>query len=370
MRITHYAAALTLALSIPGMTATAASAETTDVLSPSAHPVELRTAPRKLSVTYTYQGQEHTLEDFLTRTKTNGFLVLDGQDIVAERYSGASRATRFQSWSMAKSFTSAAVGIALGEGRISSVDDPVDKYLPELAGSGYAGVPIRELLRMSSGIDWDEATDAPRLQAAANKGYPITEMAARQKRGWDWGTRFEYTSMNSFVLARLVTKATGVPYHTYVQRKIWQPAGMESTATVGNDSHGDSLGYCCYYATDRDYARFGLLYLHGGQADGRQVVPASWVRASTAPSPANPRYGLHWWLGEGRDFMAAGLGGQYIYVSPEHGVVVVKSATAGGRPDQEEALVAFHAVAAEVVRTRSGAGRGHTSQVTGRLLTP
>ncbi|MFI6735890.1 serine hydrolase domain-containing protein [Nonomuraea sp. NPDC050451] len=350
MRITRYAVALALVLAVPAVGT--ATAETADVLRPSAHPVKLRTTPRELSVTYTYQGQEHTLDDFLTRTKTNGFLVLDGQDVVTERYTGANRNTRFQSWSMAKSFTSAAIGIALGEGRIRSIDDPVDRYLPELVRSGYAGVPISALLRMSSGIDWDEATDAPRLQAAANKGYPIRKLAARQKKGWDWGTRFEYTSMNSFVLARLVTKATGVPYHEYVERKIWRPAGMESTATVGNDSHGDSLGYCCYHATDRDFARFGLLYLRGGKAGGRQVVPASWVRASTTPSPVNPRYGLHWWLGGSGDFMAAGFGGQYIYVSPRHSVVVVKSAIAGGRPDQEEALTAFRAVAAEVARTR------------------
>ncbi|MEU7860034.1 serine hydrolase [Nonomuraea sp. NPDC049141] len=363
MRITHYAVAVALALSMPAAAAasaetvdvlrpSAAAAETADVLRPSAHPVKLRTALRKLSVTYTYQGQEHTLDDFLTRTRTNGFLVLDGQDIVAERYTGASRDTRFQSWSMAKSFTATAVGIALREKHIRSIDDPVDKYLPELTGSGYAGVSIRELLRMSSGIDWDEATDAPRLQAAANKGYSISKMAARQKRGWEPGARFEYTSMNSFVLARLITKTTGMPYHDYVERKIWRPAGMESTATVGNDSHGDSLGYCCYYATDRDFARFGLLYLHGGKANGRQVVPASWVKLSTKPSPANPHYGLHWWLGEGGDFMAAGLGGQYIYVSPQQGVVIVKSSIAGGAPDQEEALIAFRAVAAEVARTR------------------
>jgi CubicO group peptidase (beta-lactamase class C family) len=351
MRITHYVVAVAVAvtLSLPA----AALAETADVMQPSAKPVKLRTALRELPVTYTYQGQEHTLDDFLTRTKTNGFLVLDGQNIVAERYTGASRGTRFQSWSMAKSFTATAVGIALKDKHIRSIDDPVDKYLPELKDSGYAGVSIRELLHMSSGIDWDEATDAPRLMAAANKGYSISKMAALQKRGWEPGSRFEYTSMNSFVLARLVTKTTGMPYHDYVERKIWQPAGMESTATVGNDSHGDSLGYCCYYATDRDFARFGLLYLHGGKAKGHQVVPASWVKASTTPSSVNPNYGLHWWLGgQGTDFMAVGLGGQYIYVSPEQGVVIVKSSIAGGAPDQEEAVVAFRAVAAEVARTR------------------
>ncbi|MEV1242814.1 serine hydrolase [Nonomuraea sp. NPDC049750] len=351
MRITHYAVAVAAAVTL--FMPSAALAETTDVMQPSTHPVKLRTALRELSVTYTYQGEEHTLDDFLTRTKTNGFLALDGQDVVAERYTGANRDTRFQSWSMAKSFTATAVGIALKEKHIGSIDDSVDKYLPELKDSGYAGVSIRELLQMSSGIDWDEATDAPRLMAAANKGYSISKMAALQKRGWEPGSRFEYTSMNSFVLARLVTKTTGMPYYDYVERKIWQPAGMESTATVGNDSHGDSLGYCCYYATDRDFARFGLLYLHGGKAKGHQVVPASWVKASTKPSSVNPNYGLHWWLGgDGGDFMAVGLGGQYIYVSPEQGVVIVKSSIAGSAVDQEEAIVAFRAVAAEVARTR------------------
>lgn len=356
MRITRpvRAAALATAMAtfLTLVSTSPASAETVDVIKPSAHPIALRDAPRKLTVSYTYQGQEHTLDDFLARTKTNGFVVLDGRNIVTERYVDASRTTRFQSWSIAKSFTSAAVGIALDEGKIRSIDDPVDKYLPKLARSGYAGVSVRDLLRMSSGIAWNEVTDVPRLQAAANKGRSIKKVAAQQVRSWEPGSRFEYTSMNSFVLARLVTKATGVPYHRYVERKLWRPAGMESTAKVGNDSHGDSLGYCCYYATDRDFARFGLLYLRGGKANGRQVVPASWVKASTKPSPQNPSYGLHWWLGEGRDFMAAGFGGQYIYVSPQYGVVIVKSTVTAGRPDQQEALVAFRAAAAEVARTR------------------
>ncbi|GIH95481.1 serine hydrolase domain-containing protein [Planobispora siamensis] len=325
-----------------------------DRVEASAHPVELRSAPRRLSVKYTYRGREHTLEDFLSRTKTNGFVVLDGQEIVYERYAGADRDTLFQSWSVAKSFTSAAVGIALHEGRIRSIDDPVTRYLPELRGSGYDGVSVRDLLRMSSGIAWDERSDVPRLQAAVNRGVPAGEMAARQVRGWKPGSRFEYTSMNSHVLARLVSEVTGMPYHRYVETRIWKPAGMASAAYIGADSEGDGLGYCCYYATDRDFARFGLLYLRGGKAHGRQVVPRSWVSRSTRPSAAfNSRYGLHWWLGGGEgDFMAAGLGGQYIYVSPRHGVVIVKSVRSISVPARQETLVAFRAVAGEVARTR------------------
>ncbi|MGC5016442.1 serine hydrolase domain-containing protein [Streptosporangium sp. DT93] len=327
-----------------------------DLVRPSATPVMLRNAPRKLSVSYTHAGRKTTLASFLKRAKANGFVVLDGRSVVYERYVAANRDTRFQTWSVAKSFTSAAVGIALSERHIRSIDDPVTAYLPELRGSGYDGVSVRDLLRMSSGIDWDERSDVPRVHVAANRGRPVASIAARQVRGWKPGSRFAYTSMNSFVLAKLVGRATRTPFHRYVEKKIWQPAGMESTLGVGNDGNGDNLGYCCFHATDRDLARFGLLYLNGGKAKGRQVVPRSWVEASTRPSASfNPGYGLHWWLGgdgEG-DFMAAGLGGQYIYVSPEHGVVVVISAvSAPPADDRREALTAFRAVAAEVARTR------------------
>ncbi|XRQ14937.1 serine hydrolase domain-containing protein [Actinomadura welshii] len=324
-----------------------------DPLLPSSDPGRLREAYRPLSVSYTYEGRERTLDDYLARTGTQGFVVLDGGDIVLERYFAAGRGSLFQSWSMAKSFTSAAVGIALGEGAIESVDDPVTRYVPELAGSGFDGVSLRDLLRMSSGIDWDETSDVPAVHVAASLGRPLTEMAKRQERGWEPGTRFEYTSMNSFVLAWAVAEATGVPFHAYVQRKIWEPAGMASKAYLGNDSNGNSMGYCCVYATGRDFARFGLLYLNGGRAGGRQVVPASWVERSTRPSaPFNQGYGLQWWLGEDGDFSASGLGGQLIWVSPRYGVVIVKSTlftVVGG----EETDAAFEAVAAEVARTRA-----------------
>lgn len=326
------------------------TAPPTDVIRPSADPVPLVNANRPLSVTYTYKGEQRTLDDFLTRTKTNGFLVLRGQKIVHERYTDANRTTRFQSWSMAKSFTSAAIGIAVKEGHIRSIDDPVTKYVPELGESGYKGVSIRNLLRMSSGVQWDEVKDVPKMQAAAAKGLPITPMVNKTQQEWEPGTQFEYNSMNSYVLARVVAEATGTPYHKYVEKKIWRPAGMAGTARVDADGDGHSLGYCCYHATERDYARFGLLYLRNGKANGKQVVPAAWVKASTKPSGVNPRYGLHWWLGGegGKDFMAAGFGGQYIYVSPKHDVVIVKSTTSTGAHDQEEVVAAFRAVAEKV----------------------
>ncbi|GAA2594928.1 serine hydrolase domain-containing protein [Actinomadura fulvescens] len=342
---------------VPSPVSTSQPARAFDLVRPSGDPVKLRDAPRKLSVTYTYNGRQHTLDDYLARTGTQGFVVLDartGQDVVFERYSFAARDTLFQSWSMAKSFTSAAVGIAVGEGFVKSIDDPVTQYLPELRGSGYDGVSLRDLLRMSSGIQWNEPLDVPPVHVAASMGHPLPKMAAQRKRGWAPGSRFEYTSMNSFVLAWVVSRATGKPFHQYVEQKIWQPAGMESGVYLGNDSNGNSMGYCCFYATDRDFARFGLLFLRGGTAHGRQVVPRSWVEESTRPSSTvNRGYGLHWWLDDDGAFSANGLGGQVIYVSPKHDVVIVKStlATVLG---MEETETAFRAVAAEVARTRQG----------------
>jgi CubicO group peptidase (beta-lactamase class C family) len=333
-------------------------------LRPSARPVRLREAIRPLPVSYEWAGRRHTIDDFLERSGTLGFVVLDGRKIVAERYRGVGRDTRFQSWSVAKSFTGTAVGIALGEGRIRSIDDPVTRYVPELGRSGYAGVSIRDLLRMSSGIAWEETRDVPVAHVGVAGGASIQWMAGRQRRGWAPGSRFEYTSMNSFVLAWVVSRATGTPFRDYLQRRIWNAAGMAGTAYLGSDRYGAELGYCCIHATARDFARFGLLFLRNGRAGGRQVVPESWVRASTRPSaPFNEPegetssgYGFQWWIGGGGhgDYMASGLGGQRIYVSPRHGVVITKntvySDTSGG-----EELTAFRAVAAYVAATRSTA---------------
>ncbi|WP_433323542.1 serine hydrolase domain-containing protein [Spirillospora sp. CA-294931] len=324
-----------------------------DVLQPSGTPLPLRVNPRQLSVTYTYEGKQHTLDSYLARTGTQGFVVLDGQDIVMERYSFATRDTRFQSWSVAKSFTSAAFGIALDEGHIDSIDDPVTKYLPELRGSGYDGVSLLNVLRMSSGVTWNEVTDVPPVHVAASLGYPLPKLAAARVRGWEPGSRFNYTSMNSFVLGWVIARATGTPYHEYVEKKLWKPAGMESSAHLGNDSNGNSMAYCCYYATSRDFARFGLLFLRDGTAAGRQVVPGPWVKESTRPSSTTyPGYGLHWWIwGNDGSYAAEGLGGQKIYVSPKHGVVIAKNQLAALAGDNETEA-AFEALAAEVARTR------------------
>ncbi len=345
----------------PAAQAAPASASTQIVygttLRPSTHPLRLSRALIALPVTYTYNGVRHTLDDFLARSLAQGFVVLHGTTIVNERYSLADRSTWFQSWSMAKSFTSAAVGIALHEGYFHSIDDPVTRYVPQLKGSGYDNVSLRNLLRMSSGVQWNETTDDIWMQAGVYAGASLKQTVETRVRAVAPGTAFNYTSPNTFVLAWAVSNATHRPYAQYVQQKIWGPAGMESRAFVESDSGGAALGYCCYFATDRDYARFGLLYLNRGRASGHQVIPAAWITASShASAPFNAPssdtglgYGLGWWVGGGDrgDYTASGLGGQFIYVSPKDDVVIVKSATFSPTTDTE-ALAAFRATATYV----------------------
>ncbi|WP_106397600.1 serine hydrolase domain-containing protein [Actinocorallia populi] len=327
-----------------------------DPLQPSADPVVLTDAQRELDVTYTYEGETRTLRDYLRRT-AQGFVVLDGDRVVNEWYApGYHRDSLFQSWSAGKSFTSDAVGIALGEGRIRSLDDTVGDYVPELAGTDYGKVRLYNLLRMSSGMKWEETPDDAPLHVSVSMGWRSTlQWAATRKKVWEQGTRFNYSSMDSAVLALVVQRATGVPFHRYMAERIWGPSGMAGTAYLGNDSNGNSLGYCCVYATVRDFARFGRMMLDGGTVKGRQVVPASWVAQATTPSGVNSRYGLHWWIDSGEGFQASGLGDQKIYVSTRHNVVIARNTFLN--LESGDTLPALRAVAAEVARTRTGAGR-------------
>lgn len=298
---------------------------------------------KPLTVSYTYQGTRRTLSDFLRRSSTLSFLVLRGNKVLDERYfAGQGPTSRFNSWSIGKSITAAALGVALREGAIHSLDDPITRYVPELKGTGYDGVPLRDALHMASGMKWDESnyfnftTGATAAQLRLVLGTPMTNVAREAVRERPSGTKWNYNSLDSFVLAWVLTKATGQSLASYVQDKIWKPAGMESTLYLGRDWARNGLGYCCYHATSRDLARFGLLYLNKGKANGQRVVPAGWVHDSTrvtVPSNQPDRVGKHgwgygnqWWTAPTPgDYSANGVFGQYVYVSPRNGVVIVKT---------------------------------------------
>jgi CubicO group peptidase (beta-lactamase class C family) len=283
---------------------------------------------------------------------------------------GATQESQLTSFSMAKSFVSALVGIAIDEGRIAGVDRPVTDYVPQLKGSGYDGVPIKHILQMSSGVHFDEdyaswTSDISIMFAKSFVlGSPINAYAQGLRSERRSGEAFNYISVDTQVLGMLLVNATGQPLATYLEEKVWGPLGMESdTAWVTDRPGTDGMEYafCCLNATLRDYAKFGRLYLRGGDWEGRRVVPEHWVRESIVPDKPylvhsgaytpdwTIGYQYQWWVPDGSDgeFMAIGVWGQYIYVNPRRNVIIVKTAVDPDFDDRDmENLTAFRAIAA------------------------
>jgi CubicO group peptidase (beta-lactamase class C family) len=333
---------------------------------------ELPRAPRKLDVTYTFAGKQHSLDDLLARSRTQGFLVIKDGKIVDERYfNGASDKSKFTSWSVAKSFTSTLVGLALADGKIKSLDEPVTNYLPELKGSGYDGVPIEDLLEMSSGVKFNEeygkgASDVMIMwrKTMDEESETLAGYAKSLGRAEPPGTKFVYRSIDTVVLGMLVKRVTGESLADMLSQRIWQPLGMEGDATWLTDHPGSGAmeaAYCCINARLRDYGRFGLLFLNHGKAGGMQVVPASWVAQATTPQspavqwghlfPDDPGgYGYQWWLiepGPQHPYSAEGVFFQFVYVMPKNNVVIAKASAYDDYwsvPLEIEQFIAFDAI--------------------------
>ena len=300
--------------------------------------------PLKRAENVSDQGLNSLLNAFLDSNRNTGLLVLKGDTIVAERYQYARTAEhRFASASMAKTVLGMLVGIAVHEKKIASVDDKAEQYVPALKGHPYGEVSIRHLLTMSSGIEWKETWGGLRdegTRLVENTIWRKTEGGADTvinfKREVAGGKRFNYASGDSQTLGLVLRAAVGMPLAQYLSEKIWQPMGAEANATWLIDKGGYEMGYCCLNATLRDYGRFGLLLANGGARDGRQIIPAEWVKAATTASApylrvgfatSNNGYGYQTWLidHEGR-FAALGVRGQAIYIDPHTKVVVVHTA--------------------------------------------
>ena len=285
------------------------------------------------------------LDAFLDANRNTGLLVLKGDTVLAERYQyGRTAQHRFASASVAKTVLGMLVGIAVHEGKIKSLDDKVEQYVPALKGQPYGETSIRHLLTMSSGIHWRETWSGQR-----DEGIRLVENTVRGKtqggadtvlefnrREAPAGTRFYYASGDSQVLGLVLRNAVSMPLATYLSEKIWQPMGAEANATWLVDKGGYETGYCCINATLRDYGRFGLLLANNGALDGRQIIPAEWVKAATTASApylrvgfatTNNGYGYQTWLTDhdGR-FAALGVRGQAIFVDPASKLVVVHTA--------------------------------------------
>ena len=298
---------------------------------------------------FSFQGETLQTRRFLDEMETTGLVVLKDGRVVFERYWLGNDATnQTASWSMVKSFVSALVGIAVGEGAIASIEDPVTRYVPSLAGSGYDGVRLKDVLQMSSGIRWNEdysdpESDIRRSGRALGAGGSLDSFAATCVRGCEPGTFNRYNTTDTHVLGMVLRGATGKGLSEYLHDKLWEPMGMEADAFWIVDSMGAEFAGAGLSAVLRDYARLGLLYLNDGAQNRAQIVPADWVRASVTadaphlrpgvrPNAAAPwGYGFQWWLPDDSGaFSAIGIYNQYIFVDPATRLVVAKSSAFRG----------------------------------------
>lgn len=317
------------------------------------------------------------------RTFTNAMLVMHDGRIVHESYrNNSTEATHFISFSMAKSITSILVGIAIDKGYIHSVDDLATTYVPELKGSGYDGVTIRQILEMRSGVDYEERYDFGKTPSAAAKIFlnaivanseRFADTAPRLGRKWAPGSRFNYSTLDTSVLGWILERAVHQPLATFTEQVLWQPMGMESYGywlADGGPSVGRELNGMGYNATLRDFARIGQMMLDGGRFNGRQIVSADWVRQSTAMRPladtgsgkpvsakpvsnsaeADPfagwGYGFQWWkVDQTGGYTALGLQGQFIYVHPASHTVIVKLSFFPPEGDPAEAAATRESIA-------------------------
>ena len=326
---------------------------------------------RSLPETFEYKGATLDLAQYLEDNKSTGMLVLrDGAIAYEDYWLGHHAEGRHISWSVAKSFVSALVGIAVKEGKIASIELPITDYLPEFEGTGYQSVKVRDILEMSSGVRFNEDyadfdSDINRFGRTIGFGGSMRRFARSLGPDREPGTFHHYVSIDTQVLAMLVASVTGESVTQQLKRKIWDPVGMSTPAYWLLDSEGMEVALGGLNATLRDYARFGQLYLDGGRVDGKAIIPEPWVRASTTaraphlePGPGNPNssstwgYGYQWWIPDPDlgDYTAAGIYNQYIYVNPAQRVVIAKNSAnrryiAERQATKDEHVAMFRAIA-------------------------
>jgi CubicO group peptidase (beta-lactamase class C family) len=294
---------------------------------------------RALSAFETGGAQAAYLDRFINAQRVRGVLVLQDGNVRLERYvSPHSPATRWNSFSVAKSITSTLVGAAMKDGYIRSLDDPVTRYISGLHGSVYDQVTVRQLLTMTSGVKWNEDytdmnSDVARMYARPpDPGFDMTVSYVRRlPREAPPGTKWVYKTSETNLAGVLVADATGKRLADYLSEKIWRTYGMERDAEWMIDDVGHEQGGCCLAMTLRDYGRFGQFILDGARVDGKAIVPENWLREATRTqvrTGGDTGYGYQWWTRDDGTFEGRGIYGQTLHIDPVRGlVIVINSAT-------------------------------------------
>ena len=282
------------------------------------------------------------VDAYMAGQRSAALLVVHDGKLRLERYGlDFDAAGRWTSFSVAKSITSTLVGAAIRDGHIRSLDDKVSDYLPDMKGSAYDDVSLRQLLTMTSGVRWNEDYRDPQSDVARfNKHRPeegvdaLVSYMRRLPREAPAGTRWHYSTGETNLVGVLLGAATNKPLATYLSEKIWVPAGMEHEATWILSKSGKEISGCCIQAATRDFARFGLFVLNGARVGGQSIVPDGWLAEATSTRTeigvAARGYGYQWWTYSDGTFAARGIFGQGIFIDPKRKVVIVSSADWGG----------------------------------------
>jgi CubicO group peptidase (beta-lactamase class C family) len=277
------------------------------------------------------------VDAYMKDQRTAGLVIIQDGKIRLEKYGlDFSGDGRWTSFSVAKSFTSTLVGAAIKDGYIKSINDKVSDYIPDLKGSVYDDVTIRQLLTMTSGVKWNEDYADPQSDVAlfsahkAEPGVDVTVSYMRKlKREVPPGTKWVYKTGETNLIGVLVTSATKKNLSDYLAEKVWRPFGMEQNASWLLGSTGHEISGCCMQASTRDFARFGLFMLGGGRAAGKSVLPEGWIAAATTKQAdigdAEFGYGYQWWTRNDGSYAARGIFGQGIFIDPKRKLIVASN---------------------------------------------
>lgn len=295
--------------------------------------------PQPLPEMVDIAGTERPLADVLEELDTTALVIIRDGQLIHESYYRDTRADdRRISWSVAKSFMSGLYGKALETGDIASLDDEITQYVPDLKGTAYEGAKLRNILNMSSGIRYnedylDQSSDINKMgRTIALGGSLDTYTTSLKDRQFEPGTDWQYVSMDTHVAAWALRNATGKSLHE-LWEETYGPLGFRQPPFYLTDGEGVAFALGGLNLTTRDYAKFGQLFLQGGEWNGQQLIPADWVAQSTvhsapAMSDRGVGYGYQWWvpMPAAQDYFAVGIYGQYVYVDPKTNIVIAKNA--------------------------------------------
>ena len=304
---------------------------------------------KPLAESYLDRGNTKNTAQMLKELQTTALVVVkDGSIVFEDYYKETDASDKRISWSVGKSFVSVMTGIALADGEIESIDDSVSKYVPALIGSVYEGVPLRDVLNMASGIQFDENyidpdSDINKMGTVLGLGGSLDDFTAEQiNKVRDSGQAWQYCSIDTHVVSMVIRAATGRTLQEYFVEKLWSKIGASSDASYSTDGDGNAFALGGLNIVTRDYALFGELVRNKGRRGDKQIIPSEWIAQSTidsAPDAAEGAgvstedgsafgYGYQWWTPPNADgeYFAVGVYGQYIYINPKAGIVIAKNA--------------------------------------------